>query len=216
MIDELRARVPYEEFDYLALMDGLRGYARPRDRVTTLLDRQAIVRVKKGLYIFGPTYRRAPYSRELLANLIYGPSCVSLEYALGYYGLIPERVDTVTSVTTGKHRTFATPVGRFTYWPVPTGVFWMGIDRIETGDGRAFLMAGREKALCDTLAHRRGVEIRTRRQLETWLEDDLRVDTGEMRALNPALVADIARRWRSRRLRLLAELLRTRGGHPDE
>ena len=60
MIDQLRADVPHEEFDYLALMKGLRGYARPRDRVTTLLRHQAIIRVKKGLYVFGPTYRRAP------------------------------------------------------------------------------------------------------------------------------------------------------------
>src|SRR5450759_4428928 len=118
-------------------MEGLRRYARPRDRVTTLLNRRAIIRVKKGLYIFGPTYRRAPYSRELLANLIYGPSCVSLEYALSYYGLTPERVDSVTSVTTGKSRTFDTPVGRFTYWPVPERVFPIGIERVETGDGRA-------------------------------------------------------------------------------
>jgi len=207
MLDALRARVPHEEFDYTALTDGLRGYARPRDRITTLLGRRAIVRIKKGLYVFGPTYRRAPYSRELLANLIYGPSCISLEYALSYYGLIPEGVDTVTSVTTAKPRVFTTPVGRFTYWPVPETVFWMGIDRVETGDGRAFLIARREKALCDTLVRRRGAEIRTLRHVETSLAVDLRIDLGDLRDLDAALVRVIARRWRSRRLRLFADLL---------
>jgi hypothetical protein len=208
VIDELRARVPHEEFDYLALIAGLRGYARPRDRVTTLLRQQAIIRVKKGLYVFGTTYRRAPYSREVLANLIYGPSCISLEYGLSYYGLIPERVETVTSATTGKSRTFDSPVGRFTYWPVPERVFPIGIARIETGDGRAFLMATRERALCDVLMHRRGLKIRTLGQLEAWLADDLRCDTDGLASLDATLVSGIARQWKSARLRLLAELLR--------
>ena len=207
MLDRLRARVPHEEFDYAALIDGLRSYARPRDHITTLLRRRAIIRVKKGLYVFGPTFRRAPFSRELLANLIYGPSYVSLEWALSFYGFIPEGVDTVTSVTTAKPRVFATPVGRFTYWPVPEAVFWMGIDRIDTGDGRAFLMATREKALCDIVVRRRRAEIRTLRHLETCLAVDLRIDLGELHVLDAALVGAIARRWRSRRLRLLAGLL---------
>lgn len=210
MIDQLRADVPHEEFDYLALTAGLRGYARPRDRVTTLLRHQAIIRVKKGLYVFGPTYRRAPYSREVLANLMYGPSCISLEYALSYYGLIPERVETVTSATTGKSRAFDSPVGRFTYWPVPERVFPIGIDRIETGDGRAFLMARRERALCDVLMQRRGLKIRTLGQLGTWLADDLRYDTDELASLDATLVSGIARRWGSARLRLLVQLLQNR------
>ena len=196
-------------------MAGLRAYARPRDRVTTLLREQAIVRVKKGLYVFGPTYRRAPYSREVLANLICGPSCISLEYALAYHGLIPERVDTVTSATTSKSRTFDTPVGRFTYWRVPERVFPIGIERIETGDGRAFLMARRERALCDVLMHRRGLQIRTMRQLETWLADDLRCDTDELGSLDATIVSDIARQWGSARLRVFAQLLQNSKA-PDE
>ena len=37
-----------------------------------------ITRVKKGLYVFGPEYNQAPVCKEVLANLIYGPSCISL------------------------------------------------------------------------------------------------------------------------------------------
>ena len=48
------------------------------------------MRIRKGLYAFGEPLRRAPISRELLANLIYGPSYISLDYALSYHGLIPE------------------------------------------------------------------------------------------------------------------------------
>jgi len=212
VIDQLRARVPHEEFDYVALMAALRRYSRPRDRVTTLLARQAIIRVKKGLYVFGPTYRRTPFSRELLANLIYGPSCISLEYALAYHGLIPERVETVTSVTTGKRRGFDTPVGRFTYWRVPPRVFPVGIERIETGDGRAFLLASREKAICDLLMQRRGLHLRTVGHLRRWLADDLRFDSSGLPSLDAPLVWRLARLWGSPRLRLLARHLQENEG----
>src|SRR5208283_2899901 len=92
-VEQIRRQIPTEEFDYQALSDCLKDYARPRDRISDLIKSGAIVRVKKGLYIFGPDYSRGPYSRELLANLMYGPSYVSLDYALAHHALIPERVE---------------------------------------------------------------------------------------------------------------------------
>ncbi len=38
------------------------------------------------------------------ANLLYGPSYVSLEYALHHYSLIPERTAEITSVTPGRSK----------------------------------------------------------------------------------------------------------------
>lgn len=89
IVSTLRKTIPWEEFDYQALLQALKDYAYPRDKITDLLAKGVIVRVKKGLYVFGDAYRTRPYSREILANLIYGPSCVSLEYALHYHGLTP-------------------------------------------------------------------------------------------------------------------------------
>ncbi len=89
-MEQLRQFIPYEEFDYLTLVGSLKTYARPRDKITALLRAGTIVRVKKGLYVFGPPLRREAYSQELLANWIYGPSYLSLEYALGRYGMIPD------------------------------------------------------------------------------------------------------------------------------
>jgi len=57
--------------------------SRPRDRVTALLRDGHILRVKKGLYVKND--RKEPFSREILANLIDGPSYLSLEYALAYH-----------------------------------------------------------------------------------------------------------------------------------
>ena len=50
---DLRNRLGREEFDYPALMAALSQYANPRARVTVLLRKGAIVRIKKGLYVFG-------------------------------------------------------------------------------------------------------------------------------------------------------------------
>nr|HOP40619.1 hypothetical protein [Geobacteraceae bacterium] len=106
MNEPLLNKIPHEEFDYQTLLDAVRDYAQPRMKISSLLAKGVIVRVKKGLYIFGEAQRRRPFCRELLANLIYGPSYISLEYALHYHGLTPERVEAVTSVTCGRSRSF--------------------------------------------------------------------------------------------------------------
>jgi len=206
-IDALRASVPFEEFDYQTLLQALRHYARPRDRATRLLETGAIIRIKKGLYVFGPTYRRLPYSVELLANLISGPSYVSFEHALSYYGLIPERVTIVSSATIGKARTFDTPVGRFSYRPVPHHVFWVGVTLVDAGAKRTFLIASREKALCDTIVTSRGLPARSRSTFRTALADDLRIDMDQLATLDKGLVSDLASQWPSQRLARLAEVI---------
>jgi predicted transcriptional regulator of viral defense system len=90
---KLRKIIPREEFDYALLTAALSEYAAPRQKINELLKSGVITRVKKGLYIFGPAYNQVPVCKEVLANLIYGPSCLSLEYALAYHGLIPERAN---------------------------------------------------------------------------------------------------------------------------
>ena len=78
MPDALRNRILYNEFDYLTLLSALRDYRYPRDRITKLLRQGTIIRVKKGLYVLGEGERRGPVYKEILANLIYGPSYISL------------------------------------------------------------------------------------------------------------------------------------------
>jgi predicted transcriptional regulator of viral defense system len=208
MIETIRKEIPQEEFDYQILLDCLKGYARPRDKISDLLRKGSIIRIKKGLYIFGDQYRRRPFSREILANLIYGPSYISLDYALQHYGLIPERVEAVTSVTTGRSRRFSTSVGLFTYRMIPLEAFRIGMDRIEIGDGRAFLMATPAKALADKLHDVRGIGIQTQKELSNYLEINLRVDPAVLRELEPAELNTIALRYKSQKIRLLSDLVR--------
>lgn len=204
---ELRRQIPFEEFDYQILLDALRGYAHPRKKITALLRKGEIIRVKKGLYIFGEQHRHAPYCRELLANLIYGPSCVSLEYALQYHSLIPEQVETVTSVTCGRSRSFDTPVGQFSYRSIPLNAYRIGVDRIELADGRAFLMALPEKALADRVVAERGSNLKTQKELALFLFDNLRIDAAALHRFDPEALVSIAVAYGSRRLKLLAQLV---------
>jgi len=167
------------EFDYIYLMEALKGLAQPRDRVTALLRKRQILRVKKGLYVRND--RNEPFSREILANLVYGPSYLSLEYALGYHGLTPEAVQTATSVTTQKNKIFETPVGRFEYRHLPLQFYPYGIERIELGENRGFLIACPEKALFDTLYLR--TPNLPAAEIEAHLFENLRVDEGEFSGL---------------------------------
>jgi len=211
MNEPIRKMIPYEEFDYQTLMGALKGYARPRDRITFLLRKGIIIRVKKGLYVFGEHDRKRPYSREILANLIYGPSYISLEYALQHYGLIPERVESVTSVTVGRSRKFSTPVGLFVYRMISMAAFQTGMDQVEMEDGRSYLIAVPEKALADKLRSDQ-VSIRTQRGLQSWLFDDLRIDSAAIQEMQAARLEEYASRYRSRKILLLSKLVRRMGG----
>jgi predicted transcriptional regulator of viral defense system len=207
VIETMRKMIPHEELDYQTLLVALKDYGHPRDKISDLLKKGIIIRVKKGLYVFGDAYRQTPYSPEVLANLIYGPSYISLDYALQHYGLIPERVEGVTSVTTGRSRKFATPVGLFVYRMISLDAFRIGMDRIEVGDGRAFLIATPEKALCDKV-YDHGSGLKTQTELSEYLEKSLRIDPAALREMNPDSLEAMAERYRSKKIRALSLLVR--------
>jgi len=216
MIETMREKIPQEEFDYQTLLLALKGYAHPRDKISDLLKKGMIIRVKKGLYVFGEPYRQKPYSTEVLANLIYGPSYISLDYALQHYGLIPERVEGITSVTTGRSRKFATPVGLFVYRMIPLDAFRIGMDRMELGDGRAFLIATPEKALSDKIYDERGSGLNSQHELSDYLERSLRIDPAGLREMNPDRLKAIAGHYRSQKIRALSRVVRRMRRHMGE
>jgi len=208
MVINVRDNIPGEIFDYQTLIEVLKGLAYPRNRINDLLKHGIIIRVKKGLYVFGDKYRRHPYSKELLANLVYGPSYVSLDYALAYLGLIPERVEALTSVTPNRSRKFITPVGLFLYRQIPAQAYEVGMARVEGEHGQAFLIASPEKALADKIVSVRGARIASIGEMGRFLEEDLRIDIGAIRSLSMERIEDFAGRYRSLRLRRLRGYLR--------
>jgi hypothetical protein len=209
-IDTLRQAQDREIFDYRQLMDSLRAYAKPRDKIGALMAQGVIVRVKKGLYVFGDTRRRQPVCLELLANLIYGPSYVSLEYALSRHGLIPEGVRTVTSVTCGKARRFQTPFGLFTYRPLPMAAYPAGITQEENGTD-TYLIATPEKALADFVWADRRFRPGDPAEFEDYLIGDMRMDPDRLKKLNLSSLEEIARGYDNPRIaKLLVFLQKSR------
>src|SRR5579872_3960586 len=99
--NRFRREVQIDVFDYQLLAKYMAGMKKPRDKVASLMAEGKIVRIKKGLYVFGEEWRSAPLHLEPIANLIYGPSCLSFEFALFDYGLIADRPTIITSLTIG-------------------------------------------------------------------------------------------------------------------
>lgn len=103
--------------------------------------------LRRGLHTVAEPYRKHPHSSPELANAIYSPSYLSLEWALSHYGLIPEAVPAFTSVTTRVTRTFENALGRFEYRHIQQGLF-TGFSRRKLL-GVEIYLAQPEKALLD-------------------------------------------------------------------
>ena len=142
-----------------------------------------IIRLKKGLYVVNPNVSRVALSTELIANHIYAPSYISMLSALRYYGLIPETVYTTQSMTIKHSRSFDTPLGRFEYTFINRDAFHIGVTTINK-QTYAFLMATPEKALCDLIANSPKVNLRYIRDVEAYLEDDIRMDIEALRKMD--------------------------------
>ena len=202
----LREKVIAEEFDYAMLMSCLGEYQNPRDKITRLLRSGSIVRVKKGLYVFGPEYRRGPICKENLANLIYGPSYISLEYALSYYALIPERVEWVTSITSLRNKIFETPLGIFSYKHIHPKKYDAGLKLLQVDKHHSVFFASKEKALADMVASASG--IMNREQMHMYLTENLRIEKDDLLALDFTSMSAIATSYRNKRVAMLCEVIR--------
>lgn len=207
---DIRREVGRDILDYQQALSLLRGYSKPRDRIGLLFAKGELIRVRKGLYVLGEAHRRFPVSRELLANLIYGPSYISLDYALSHHGLIPERVEDVTSVTTGKSRRFQTPLGVFTYRPLPIVRYSPGITLAGDPENR-YLIATPEKALVDKVWCDKRFKPTSPSAFGPYLFEDLRIGEAQLDALDRARLASIATAFDSRKINMLVRFLAQRG-----
>jgi len=109
-----------------------------------------ITQPRKGLYILGKEYRKIEPSVFYLANQMYIPSYISLESALGFYGLIPEFVAQATSVTTRNTSAFENEFGSFSYQHVKPECF-SGFITLNDENNLSILIATPEKAVVDFL-----------------------------------------------------------------
>jgi predicted transcriptional regulator of viral defense system len=162
--------------DFKAISSKLSQYRSQRDKVSNLNKSNLLIRLKKGLYVVSPDFTNQKISKELIANHLYGPSYISLETALSFYGMIPERVYATLSVTAKRKKRYDTPLGIFDYKTVPAKYFSIGIVQKIIQDSYAYLIAAPEKALCDIIVTRSGIRIQSLNAITEFLMEDLRID----------------------------------------
>ncbi len=110
--------------------------------------KKMLIKLKRGIFILNQNDRKINPSRTYIANQLYSPSYVSLEYALNYYNLIPERVSNLTSISTKKTLNIENALGSFIYQHIKP-VAYRGFKIINDESGLAFFIAEPEKAVVD-------------------------------------------------------------------
>jgi predicted transcriptional regulator of viral defense system len=109
------------------------------------VQRGNILKLRKGVYIFAGEY----VNEVLIANKVYSPSYVSFEYALMFYGIIPETVYGITSATSRTTREFIINNISYPYYHIKREAFTGYIKK--DFNGQQALLAEPEKALADYL-----------------------------------------------------------------
>lgn len=192
-----------------SLVSQLSDYKAPNFKVHRMIKEGQLISLKKGLYAVPSEKNNVLISLPLVANHLYGPSYVSLEFALYHYGLIPEYVADITSVCTKRGKTFNTDLGRFSYQQLPTKYYSLGIRSVKESDTVAYLMASPEKALCDWLTLTPNLRLYSVKGLSNLLLEDMRMDAEIFKAFNLELIGNIVLTgFRAQRLKHLTEFLK--------
>ncbi|WP_337486187.1 type IV toxin-antitoxin system AbiEi family antitoxin domain-containing protein [Prevotella sp.] len=145
-----------------------------------------IIRLRRNLFVVNPEETGKPLSSGLIANHLLAPSYVSMQTALRYYGLIPEAVYTIQSMTFKAAKEFNTPVGNYCYYHISRETYPIGITQIKDGNS-VYIMATPEKALCDLIANQPGINLRYKKEALEFLEENLRFDMDRFCQLNPEI-----------------------------
>ena len=160
--------------------------------VSSLVDANQLIRIKRGLYVVSPDISGKSVNPLLVANSLYGPSYISYGTALNHYGLIDDLTQRICSATTKCAKTYTTPIGIFEYVHLPAGYYSVGITQVR-GEDYSYLIATPQKALCDMIIHSSWVNLRSRNEALTYLEEDLRFDTEALRTFDVRILEDCAR-----------------------
>lgn len=184
------------------LKEKYHDYANPLDKIKRDTDKGILIRLTNGIY---ETDKRTEPC--LLASSILSPSYLSFDWVLSYYGLIAERVVSITSASLGnrKNKTFENFFGRYEYTDVPVSAFSEGLLYLESGD-YIVKIATKEKAICDSLCKWR--VVKNIKELKELLFIDKRIDIDEFETCDFKLMERLASLYRKTNLKLLIKLIR--------
>lgn len=180
----------------------LKQYASPADKISRMVKEKKIFPVIKGLY-----ETEKSTAGYLLAESIYGPSYLSFEFALSYYGFIPEGVYVFTSATfeKKKKKIFTTSFGTFTYRDIPSKAYMYGVNIVQENE-YWYKIATAEKAICDQLYKTKTVANYS--ELESLLFDDLRIDNSLIKNLNVEDISELSGKYGSINVQKFSSWLR--------
>jgi predicted transcriptional regulator of viral defense system len=149
-----------------------------RNNLSRWTKKGLLVRLRQGYFTF-PEYKGKPDFAYYFANRIYRPSYISLHTALSFYGIIPEAVVQISSVTTLKTASFTNPFGEYSYKSVKEELMF-GYDLKPMSGERMLRIAKPEKALLDLLylypAYKTTQDLEDLRLDDDYLHDDLNKD----------------------------------------
>lgn len=166
------------------LLPLLAKYRNVNDKLHHLVTDGLLVPLRRGLYIAGPEVDGPKPEPSLIANHIMGPSYVTADTALAYYGLIPERVYAVTSATTRAAAEYKTAAGLFIYRHLPSPYYAYGLTSLQLSEKQYALCATAQKAVWDKIIFTPGLIVRSRKQAREILLDNLRLDESGLQALD--------------------------------
>ena len=181
---------------------NLQKYSNKDTKICREVKNGNLIKIINGLY-----ETDSNINGYLLAGSIYGPSYLSFDFALYYYGLIPEKVTAFTSATFDKKKKkmYENQFGVFLYRDVPSNVYPLGINLIEE-NGYIYQIATPEKALCDKLYTLS--PIKNMRELENVIYNDLRIDIDELNKFNVQDLEEISNSYHSTNVDLLYRYMR--------
>lgn len=190
-------------YDINALKIKYRDYSNINQKISLEVKKGNLVRIKRGLFS-----DNLKIDKPIIANICYGPSYISFEYALSYYGLIPEYVPMMTCAcfrNKNTKRYSVSGVG-FEYRRIPDDAFPAGICFFDNEEGINYKMASKEKALCDELYSK--YPVRTIKELEIMLFDDLRINEEEFEKLDFKYIESIIPLYPSNTLKTFGKYIK--------
>ena len=189
-------------YDFQSLRIKYKEYSNIYQKIKNECEKGVLVKIKRGLYT-DDLYD----DKEVIANICYGPSYISFEYALSYYGIIPEFVSTFTSATFGKknNKIYRMKDATFDYQSVTDEVFPMGVLLMKNSKVISYKFASKEKALCDLLYSK--YPVRSIKDLKMLLFEDMRIDEDEFLKIDAEFMKEIAPLYHSNSLHVLKKYL---------
>lgn len=185
------------------LKNKYKSYSNINQKICLEIKKGNLKRIKRGLYS-----DNLLVDSPIIANVCYSPSYISFEYALSYYGLIPEYVTLYTSAVFNKknNKTYRLNDVCFEYRSVPNEAFNEGITFSKNEENIRYKIATKEKALCDTLYKK--YPVRNISDLKILLFEDLRIDEDLFMKLDFDFMITIAPLYHSNTLLTLCKFLK--------